>query len=122
MPSGLLLNSELFSSYKNHVTFKGPVGIAQNGCTTFIGQLYTGSTSDREIVTRSWFLDLKFDGDAVMADKGFTIEDILLLGMSLNIPPFLGENAQMSKEDVINTQQITSVRIHIERAINLIKN
>ena len=123
MPSGLLLNSELFSSYKNHVTFKGLVGIAPNGATTFISQLYTGSISDREIVTRSGFLDLKFeDGDAVMADKGFTIEDLLPLGVSLNIPPFLGENAQMSKEDVITTQQIASVRIHIERAINLIKN
>ena len=75
MPSGLMLNSELFNSYKSHVTFKGPVGIAQNGCTIFIGQLYTGSTSDREIVTRSCFLDLKFDeGDAVMADKSVTIE------------------------------------------------
>ena len=74
MPSGLLLNSELFRSYKNHVTFKGLVGIALNGAITFISQLYTGSISDREIVTRSGFLDLNFDeGDAVMADKGFTI-------------------------------------------------
>lgn len=123
MPSGLLLNSEMFSSYKNHVTFKGLVGIAPNGAITFVSQLYTGSISDREIVTRSGFLDLKFDdGDSVMADKGFTIDDILPLGVTLNIPPFLGENAQMSKEDVISTQQIASVRIHIERATNLIKN
>lgn len=123
MPSSLLLNSELFSSYKNHVTFKGLVGIAPSGAITFVSQLYTGSISDREIVTRSGFLDLKFDdGDAIMADKGFTIEDILPLGVSLNIPPFLGRHDQMPKEDVIATQQIASVRIHIERAINLIKN
>ena len=31
MPSSLLLNSELFSSYKNHVTLKGLVGIAPSG-------------------------------------------------------------------------------------------
>ena len=36
MPSSLLLNSELFSSYKNHVTLKGLVGIAPSGAIPFI--------------------------------------------------------------------------------------
>lgn len=31
MPSSLLLNSRLFSSYKNHTTVKGLVGIAPSG-------------------------------------------------------------------------------------------
>lgn len=57
-----------------------------------------------------------------MADKGFTIDDVLPLGVSLNIPPFLVDNSQMSAEDVIKTQEIASLRIHIERAINKIKN
>ena len=35
-------------------------------------QLYTGSTSDREIVLRSGFLSQKFeDSESVMADKVF---------------------------------------------------
>ena len=57
-----------------------------------------------------------------MADKGFTIEDVLPLGVSLNIPPFLGMSDQMPAEDVIKTQEIASLRIHVERAINKIKN
>jgi len=123
MPSSLLLNSELFSSYKNHTTLKGLIGIAPNGAITFVSELYTGSISDREIVIRSSFLDLKFsEGDSVMADKGFTIQELLPLGISLNIPPFLGHSEQMTPEDVIKTQQIASVRIHVERAINRIKN
>jgi len=123
MPSSLLLNSELFSSYKNHVTLKGLVGISPSGAITFVSQLYTGSISDREIVLRSGLLSQAFDdGDSVMADKGFQIQDILPLGVSLNIPPFLGGNSQMSAEDVVRTQQIASVRIHVERAINKIKN
>ena len=123
MPSSLLLNSELFSSYKSHVTLKALVGIAPSGAITFISQLYTGSISDREIVLRSGLLSQSFDdGDSVMADKGFQIQDILPLGVSLNIPPFLGSNPQMSAEDVIRTQQIASLRIHVERAINKIKN
>lgn len=123
MPSSLLLNSKLFSSYKNHVTLKGLVGIAPSGAITFISQLYSGSISDCEIVERSGFLKLEFDnGDTVMADKGFTIEDLLPLGVTLNIPPFLGSNSQMTAEDVIKTQEIASIRVHVERAINKIKN
>ena len=116
MPGSLLLNGKLFSSYKNHTTLKGLIGIAPSGAITFISQLYTGSISDREIVIRSGFLDQAFvGGDTIMADKGFTIQDILPLGTTLNIPPFLGQNAQMSAADVIHTQQIASVRIHVER-------
>ena len=123
MPSSLLLNSRLFSSYKNHTTLKGLIGIAPSGAITFTSQLYTGSISDREIVERSGILDLPFsEGDDIMADKGFTIEDLLPLGVTLNIPPFLGQAAQMSPEDVVKTQVIAALRIHVERAINKIKN
>ena len=123
MPSSLQLNGELFSSYKNHTTLKGLVGISPGGAITFVSQLYTGSISDREIVRRSGLLDLPFqDKDSVMADKGFTISDLLPLGVSLNLPPFLGGSSQMPAEDVVKTQEIASLRIHIERAINKIKN
>ena len=123
MPGSLLLNGELFSSYKNHTTLKGLIGIAPSGAITFISQLCTGCISDREIVIRSGFLAQAFDdGDTVMADKGFTIQDLLPLGTTLNIPPFLGHNVQMSAKDVFCTQQIASVRIHVERVINRIKN
>ena len=123
MPSSLHLNGELFSNYKHHTTLKGLIGISPGGAITFISQLYTGSISDREIVVRSGLLDLPYqDGDSVMADKGFTIQDLLPLGTSLNIPPFLGSSNQMAAQDVIRTQEIASLRIHVERAINKIKN
>lgn len=57
-----------------------------------------------------------------MADKGFTIQDLLPVGLSLNIPPFLGSSSQMPAEDVVKTQNIASLRIHVERAIKKIKN
>ena len=69
------------------------------------------------------FLELPFDDkDSIMADKGFTIQDLLPLGVTLNLPPFLGASAQMAAEDVVATQEIASLRIHVERAINKIKN
>ena len=120
--SSLQLNGELFSNYKHHTT-QGLIGISPRGAITFISQLYTGSISDQEIVVRCGFLDLPFeDNDSVIADKGFTIQDLLPLGVSLNIPPFLGSSSQMSAEDALKTQVIASLCIHVERAINKIKN
>ena len=122
MPSSLLLNSELFSSYKNHVTLKGLFGIAPSGAITFVSQLYTGSMSDREIVERSDFLSQQFDdNDSIMADKGFSIEDKLPLGVSLTSHHFLDLTSRCLR-DVIKTQTIVSLRIHVERVINKIKN
>ena len=48
-----------------------------------------------------------------MANKGVTIEDLLPLGVTLNIPPFFRSNTQMTTQDVIKTQEIASVRIHV---------
>ena len=42
--------------------------------------------------------------------------------MTLNIPPFLGMSDQMSAENVLKTQEIASLWIHVERAINKVKN
>ena len=123
LPNSLQLNSELFSNYKHHTTLKGLIGISPGGAITFISQLYTGSITDREIVLRSGLLDLPLEeNDSIMADKGFTIQDLLPLGVFLNIPPFLGSSSQMPAEDVVLTQEIASLRIHVERAINKIKN
>ena len=123
-PSSLVLHSETYSSYKSHTTFKGLVGIAPSGHVTFISQLYTGSISDREITVRSGLLKLPFDkGDVLMADKGFTNEDLLEpIGVKLNIPPFVGSQSQHTAAEVIATQEIASERIHVESAINKIKN
>ena len=83
-------NSLLAKHHKNHTTLEGLVGSSPGGALMFISKLYTGHIFDREIVKRSGFLNFPFDrGDSVMADKGFTVEDLLPLGVSLNLPPFL---------------------------------
>ena len=55
-----------------------------------------------------------------MADKRLTVEDLLPLGVSLNIPPFLGSKRQMSPQEVVETQSIASLRIRVERGIKKI--
>jgi len=60
-------------------------------------------------VNRSAFLGL-LQGDEIMADHGFTVEDSLTpLGVGLNIPPFIGSRQQMNEVVVVETQQISSL-------------
>ena len=76
--------------------------------------------SDKEITCRSGFLNPGFwqQGDSVMADRGFTIEENLKdLGVTLNIPAFLDGRDQLETDEVIESQSIASVRIHVERFI-----
>ena len=102
---------------------KGLIAISPAGHISFLSQLYTGSIAGREITERSGFLDLPFDAnDSVRADKVFTIQDLLPVGVSLNIPPFLDRSAQLPPEDGVNSQEIASLRIHVDRAINKVKN
>lgn len=82
-----------------------------------------GKTSDRELtISSSGLIDLLDENDSVMADKGFTIRDVLLKKNSqLNIPPFRGSAPQFSTDELFDTQEIAFLRIHVERSIGRIK-
>lgn len=121
-PSSLLLQSQMYSSYKSNTTLKGLLGIAPHGAVTFVSSLYTGSISDKEITRCSGILDLLEPRDSVMADKGFDIEALLNThGVGLNIPPLLQARGQFTMEQVVETKTIAKLRIHVERAIRRIK-
>ena len=131
VPSSLVKQSESYSNYKSTNTLRGLVGVDAKGGFLFVSQLYTGSISDKQIVHRSGFIKLlqqklSFEevlpGDAIMADKGFYIEsDLKKLNLALNIPPFLGTDAQFDKSDVMKTQTIAPHRIHVERGIGKVR-
>ena len=57
-----------------------------------------------------------------MADRGFLIADLLPKNVSLNMPPFLKEREQLELIEIVETRRIASVCIHVERAIERIKN
>ncbi|EDO32204.1 predicted protein [Nematostella vectensis] len=121
-PSSLLLQSQLYSSYKSSTTLKGLIGITPHGAVSFVSSLYSGCISDKEITRCSGILDLLEPGDSVMADKGFDIETLLRAKrVELNIPPFLEDQRQFTEADVLKTKAIASLRIHVERAIRRIK-
>ena len=84
--------------------------------------LYTGSMSDKEITKLCGILDLLEPEDSVMADKGFLVEELLKdKKCSLNIPPFLRGQSQFSKAEIQQTEEIASLRIHVERFIRRVK-
>ena len=117
------LQQMTFSSYKNDNTYKGLVGISPGGVITFVSSLHPGSISDQELTRRSGIMDLLEPGDSVMADRGFDIEeDLVLRGVCLNIPPFLCGKKQLTEKELIITRRIASLRIHVEQAMERLKN
>ncbi len=67
-------------------------------------------------------------GEAVMADRGFTIGDLLLQrGAKLHIPPFTrkkegGNGKTLNQIEITKTRDVASLRIHVERTIEHMKN
>ncbi|KAI8514530.1 hypothetical protein Bbelb_071210 [Branchiostoma belcheri] len=122
VPSAMLAQSQTWSNYKHHNTWKALLGISPNGMITFVSKLWSGRVSDKAITRDSGVLDLLEPGDNVMADRGFEITDILPPGVSLNIPPFKGERDALSPSEVQETMDIACVRIHVERGIGRVKN
>ena len=124
-PSDLHMQSSTWSSYKHHNTAKFLIGCTPNGCVSFISPLYVGSISDVELTRVSGLLNCIEDkpGISIMADRGFTIKDMLdNIGVKLNIPPFMEGRKQLPASEVREGRKIASVRIHVERAIGRIKS
>ncbi|XP_048737564.2 uncharacterized protein LOC125652413 [Ostrea edulis] len=121
--SSLVNQSMTFSNYKHHTTVKFLVGITPSGVISFVSEGWPGKVSDRELTINSGIIDLLDENDSVMADKGFTIRDLLEnKKCNLNIPPFRGACPQFSTDEVFKTQEIASLRIHVERSIGRVKN
>ena len=90
------------------------------GYPSFISELYTGRSSDKQVTKDCGILNLFEPGDDLMTDKGFDIEDEMPQGVNLNIPPFL-KDQQLSVQAENETRKIAAVRVHVERAIQCIK-
>lgn len=123
-PNDLHLQSSTWSNYKHHNTAKFLLACTPNGAICYISPLFVGSISDVELTRVCGFLD-KLEGKkgvSIMADRGFTIKDLLYQkGASLNIPPFMDGRQQLPSSDVKFGRSIASLRIHVERAIGRIK-
>ena len=118
-PSSLLLQREVFSTYKSHCTFKAMVSMSPHGALTFVSTLFEGSMSDKQVFRQSGITSLLTPEMAVMVDKGFLVDD--LVPGTVHRPAFVTQRAQMPEEDVLQTQSIARLRVHVERLIRRVK-
>lgn len=107
---------DIFSRYKYRNTWKVLIGISPNGVVTFVSSPFPGSTSDKVIILKSGLLEQLASGDFVLVNKSKIFYHL----ESLNIPPFL-DTPQFTPGQVLLTEVIAMLRIHIERAIQKIK-
>ena len=122
-PSCFCAQSETYSSYKSHNTAEGLVAIAPNAALTSVSDLFGGHCRDKVIVEHCGILHLLEENDAVMADCGFEIQDLLApKKVYVNIPTFTRSKDQLNPDEEDETREIASVCIHVERAIKSVKN
>ena len=122
-PSSLKVQSQCYSDYKSSTTLKSLVVVDPMGALMFVSALFSGSIFDNKICVQSGFYEYLskkiaqgylIAGDAIMGDKGFTInKELEDLGLRLNIPPFASSAAQMSASDVAYTNLIAAHIIHV---------
>ncbi|XP_067681957.1 uncharacterized protein [Haliotis asinina] len=122
-PGNFTARAMTWSNYKSHNTIKVLVGIAPYGAVTFVSRAFGGRVSDKVITQRSGFLQLLEHGDLVLADRGFLIsDDLAACGAQLAIPSFTRGKSQLSPKEIEMGRRLSRVRIHVERAIERVKN
>ena len=101
------------------------VTVTPSGVLAYVSEFFSGSTSGKEITQKIRLLNQLLSGDKVMADQGFNIQDKLAV-VAVSIfgcpPAFLKGKTQFNVEESTKNKAIASLRIHIERVMESLKN
>lgn len=106
------------------------MAVTPNDIPCFLSQCLGGRISDKEQFNScdavAFLTKHRIKGIGlflVMADKGFDIAVLLKIwDVELNHPPFLKKNIQFTAEEVFTAHRITSLRVHVKRAEERVKN
>ena len=105
------------SQYKSYNTFKLLVSLSPICHFNFVSNLFTGCISDKELVRQSGFLDALEEGDVIITDKGFNIQDLLAIhGTQLIAPPIMTKSTISARASTA-TRRVANARVHVERII-----
>lgn len=89
---------------------------------TFVSKTWGGSVSDKELTLQSGLLDLVEEGDVFLVDRGFWCEEMFAAkGASILMPSLTKKRSQLPGAEVTASRKLSSVRIHVERAIQRFK-
>lgn len=122
-PSDPIKQALTWSDYKKCNTLKYLISSTPDGFINFISEGFNGRCTDVLIVEKSNFLNLVPENTSVMADRGFKCIDMLLnkINCVLIRPPSVSQKSKSTKDDVLETKRIASLRIHIERVIGRLR-
>jgi len=110
--SGVLPGRE---TYKHTNTFKCLIAVTPNGGACFESDLYEEDIDDIAIFKESGILKHLEPGDLVMADRGFTIRELLNpRQVQLMVPAFLKGRKSLTAAEEFETRCIAKARIHVE--------
>lgn len=116
-----LIQQSSFSHYKNDTTLQIVVGNSPGGLFTFQSEVYGGSASDRQVIEKSGLQYKCQAGDVVMADKGFTVQDIFAPhDITVSTPHFV-KKGHLPLNQSMADRKFSKHRIHVERMIGLLK-
>ncbi|XP_065114066.1 uncharacterized protein [Paramisgurnus dabryanus] len=122
-PFNLDARDESYIHYYGQSTIKYLVCVAPCGLIMFISPAYEGKCSDAFITANSGLLEYLGPGDEVIADRGFTITDLLdEKKVKLVVPAFTKKDMQLSEEDNTNNRHIMDALVHVKRVICQLKN
>ncbi|XP_055544923.1 uncharacterized protein LOC129730006 [Wyeomyia smithii] len=122
-PTCLHCRINAYLHYKGRETAKYLIAVTPGGTISYVSREYGGKASDKQIVAEEKMLEMVNIGEAVMTDKGFSIDaECKALGVKLVRPPFLtAPQYQLSTTDAFENVSIAAARVHVERAIQRIK-
>lgn len=114
----------MYSHYKGRQTIKILIGTTPSGLISFCSVCYGGKASDKAIFIQSELIHKMIPcQDAIMADKGFLIDQVCEENrIKLIRPPFARKRIQMSTEDSLDNRSIAAARVHVERIMERLKN
>ncbi|XP_072043471.1 uncharacterized protein [Amphiura filiformis] len=126
MPKNLKARAQTYSNYKKHNTIKVFIGCTPLGAISFISIAWGGRVTDVDLIRKSGFISSNYHkpGDQILADRGFLVEEdfAIQLGVEFLVPAFTRGKRQLSAKEVELSRKLSTIRIHIERVIGILKN
>lgn len=122
-PANPVAAAQQWSEYKKSCTVKYLIAISSSGYIMFVSNGFGGRASDKLITESCGFLEHIIEGDIVMGDRGFLIQNELQKKKAtLCIPAFRKSGNQLLAVDTERTRNVANVRIHVERIIANLRN
>ncbi|XP_054709850.1 LOW QUALITY PROTEIN: uncharacterized protein LOC129219546 [Uloborus diversus] len=121
IPSNPRVQQLTFSYYKNRNTVKALIAITPSEALSYISDLWCGKISDKQLFSESGLLQ-HIQNDDILADRGFLIAaELAAKNCRLIMPHFLKQKIQFTVTERNQNQQVSNLRVHVERAISRIK-